>query len=140
MFERAWKKFESKETSKAGVGSSVSSLPPVRSESQGTGSRISRMRSRSRGTIPERFAQRLSAEQKCDIAQREIERYRTEIRKINEGTSKALSNLKVMFFYLHLGKYCLINMRLTRNLVQSLSCTGLTGYVFPQGYLSITSR
>lgn len=100
MFERAWKKFESKEIPKSGVGSSASSLPPVRSESQSTGSRMSRKRSRSRGTLSERSSQRLSAEQKCEIAQREIERYTTEIRKINEGTSKALSNLKVMVFLL----------------------------------------
>jgi len=61
----------------------------------GGGSRMSRKsRSKSRTSGADRSL-RLSAEQKCDIAQREIDEYQTEVRKMNEEAEKVLDNLRV---------------------------------------------
>ena len=38
---------------------------------------------------------KLSAEQKCDIAQREIEEYREEIEKLREDSEKVVDTYKV---------------------------------------------
>ena len=57
-------------------------------------SRMGRKRSKSRSSNMDRTL-RLNAEQKCDIAQREIEEYREEIDRLREESEKVLDNFKV---------------------------------------------
>ena len=65
--------------------SSVSSQQEVRG---------SRRRSKSRSSTMDRLL-KLTAEQKCDIAQREIEELRDEIDRLNEESEKVLDTYKV---------------------------------------------
>ena len=55
---------------------------------------VYRKRSKSRSSTTDRIL-KLSAEQKCDIAQREIEEYREEIEKLREESEKVLDTFKV---------------------------------------------
>ena len=69
--------------------SSVSSQQEVRG---------SRRRSKSRSSTMDRLL-KLTAEQKCDIAQREIEELRDEIDRLNEESEKVLDTYKVSGTY-----------------------------------------
>ena len=60
----------------------------------GGGGRTGRKRSKSRSSTMDRML-RLSAEQKCDIAQREIEEFREEIEKLRDESEKVLDTYKV---------------------------------------------
>ena len=56
---------------------------------------VGRKRSKSRSSTVDRSL-RLSAEQKCDIAQREIEEYREEIEKLKDESEKVLDTYKAI--------------------------------------------
>ena len=60
------------------------------------GGRVGRRKSRggSRSSTTDRTL-KLTAEQKCDIAQREIEEFREEIDKLRDESEKVLDNFKV---------------------------------------------
>ena len=60
--------------------------------------RGSRRRSKSRSSTMDRLL-KLTAEQKCDIAQREIEELRDEIDRLNEESEKVLDTYKVSGTY-----------------------------------------
>lgn len=57
---------------------------------------MARKRSKSRGSNLDRSL-KLTAEQKCDIAQREIEELREDIDKLKEDSEKVLDTYKVNF-------------------------------------------
>lgn len=59
------------------------------------GGRVGRKRSKSRSSTTDRML-RLTAEQKCDIAQREIEEYREEIEKLREESEKVIDHFKAI--------------------------------------------
>ncbi|KAK2141456.1 hypothetical protein LSH36_1095g00096 [Paralvinella palmiformis] len=59
------------------------------------GGRVSRKRSKSRSSTMDRTL-RLSAEQKCDIALREIEEYREELEKLHEESERIMDNFKAI--------------------------------------------
>ena len=56
--------------------------------------RTFRKRSRSRGQSIDRYL-KLSAEQKCDIATRELEELREEIERMKESAEKKMQNFRV---------------------------------------------
>ena len=96
MFEKYMKRIE---PIKDLIGAQTTSQPPVSSTpSHSThdllGGRVGRKRSKSRSSTTDRML-RLSAEQKCDIAQREIEEYKEEIDKLRDDSEKVLDNFKV---------------------------------------------
>lgn len=97
MFEKFLKRVEPKTdaalTGGGGLRQNSGSLANL-SDIGGTGSRLGRKRSKSRVSNVER-TQRLSAEQKCEIAQRELEEYAEEIRMAHEESEKHLDVLKV---------------------------------------------
>lgn len=100
MFEKYLKRVEPKEielslhapTKESKVYSSNVTLSSH--SDQGTSSRLARKRSKSRGSALEK-ALRLSVEQKCDIAQRELEEYQQDVARINDESEKVLDTLKV---------------------------------------------
>lgn len=97
MFEKFCKRVEPKlETSFAVSGRQASSsLANVSSSQEVTGSRVSgRKRSKSRVSYADR-SMRLTAEQKCEIAQRELEEYTDEVRMANEDSEKHVDELRV---------------------------------------------
>ena len=61
--------------------------------------RTFRKRSRSRGQSIDRYL-KLSAEQKCDIATRELEELREEIERMKESAEKKMQNFRVCLFSL----------------------------------------
>lgn len=100
MFEKYLKRAEPKELE-------IGLHPPIREKQafgsnatlsshsdQGTSSRLARKRSKSRGSALEKSL-RLNPEQKCDIAQRELEEYQQEMKKLNEESEKILDTLRV---------------------------------------------
>ena len=96
MFEKYMKRIE---PIKDLIGAQAAAQPPVSSTpSHSThdllGGRVGRKRSKSRSSTTDRML-RLSAEQKCDIAQREIEEYKEEIDKLRDDSEKVLDNFKV---------------------------------------------
>ena len=99
MFEKFLKRVEPKGDTLAPVSGtygqrqnsgSVANL----SDSGGTGSRLGRIRSKSRVSNVERML-RLTAEQKCEIAQRELEEYAEDVRVAHDASEKHLDGLKV---------------------------------------------
>ena len=70
------------------------STTPSHSTHDLSGSRMPRKRSKSRSSTTERTL-KLNAEQKCDIAQREIEELREEIERLEEESEKVLDHFKV---------------------------------------------
>lgn len=73
-----------------------SSMPNQSSHGDfGAGSRVSgRKRSKSRTSTNDRSA-RLTAEQKCEIAQRELDEFTEEVRVANDDSEKHVDELKV---------------------------------------------
>jgi len=97
MFEKFYKRVESKiDYSVLGSGRQTSgSLANVSSQMDIAGSRIGgRKRSKSRTSNIDRTLC-LTAEQKCEIAQRELEEYAEEVRIANEDSEKHVDELKV---------------------------------------------
>lgn len=89
MFEKYLKRVEPSMTGTAAVIST-----PLPSQSTPDTSRSMRKRSKSKGGGGDRHL-RLTAEQKCDIAQREIEELREEIEQLKEESEKVIDNNKV---------------------------------------------
>jgi hypothetical protein len=100
MFEKFYRRVETKidlaPVGALGVGrqSSVSQANLAnQNDGGGTGSRLGRKRSKSRTINIERML-RLTAEQKCEIAQRELEEYADEVRVAHEASEKHLDGLR----------------------------------------------
>jgi len=96
MFEKSIKRLEPKDL----VGAPQTNLlsAPTPSQSSNDLSTLPggrRKRSKSRSSTMDRTL-RLSDEQKCDIAQREIEDYREEIESLREDSEKVLDNHKAI--------------------------------------------
>lgn len=94
MFEKYQKRVEPRDH----AGHPSVPLNAVTSQSShdlGVISRVGRKRSKSRSSTLERTL-RLSAEQKCDIAQREIEEYREEIDKLRDESERVMDNFKAI--------------------------------------------
>ncbi|XP_071503610.1 cilia- and flagella-associated protein 263-like [Diadema antillarum] len=87
MFEKYLKRVEPNITSMATVA-------PTPSQSTHD-TRVMRKRSKSKGSGIDKHL-KLSSEQKCDIAQREIEELREEIEKLKEESEKVLDNYKAI--------------------------------------------
>jgi len=97
MFDKFYKHVESKiEYSVLGSGRLTSgSLANVSSQIDVAGSRLGgHKRSKSRTSNIDR-TMCLTAEQKCEIAQRELEEYAEEVRMANEDSEKHVDELKV---------------------------------------------
>ena len=97
MFDKFYKRVEPKiEYSVVGSGRQTSgSLANVSSQMDVAGSRIGgRKRSKSRTSYVDRMLC-LTAEQKCEIAQRELEEYAEEVRLASEDSEKHVDELKV---------------------------------------------
>ena len=90
MFEKYLKRVEPKDQAGAAGGSGAT---PSQSN-QDLVRRVDRKRSKSRSSNIDKSL-RLTAEQKCDIAQREIEELREEIDKLKEDSEKVLDTYKV---------------------------------------------
>ena len=89
----------------AGASQSGEKKPPafgstatLGSAHSNTGSRMSRRGSKSRGSNLEKSL-RLTAEQKCDIAQKEIDEFAQEVQQLNEEAEKVVDNLKVVISF-----------------------------------------
>ena len=98
MFEKYLKRVEPKNA----VGYQASTLttaPTLQNTHEGGGGRLGRKRSKSRNSAMDRML-RLTSEQKCDIAQREIDECREEIEKLHEDSERVLDTLKVFTFFL----------------------------------------
>lgn len=98
MFEKYLKRIEPKELAITYQATpAVASTPSQSSHdlSGAGGPRLSRKRSKSRSSTIDTL--RLTAEQKCDIAQREIEEYREEIDKLKDESEKILDTFKVNY-------------------------------------------
>merc|ERR1712178_281766 len=97
MFEKYLERVEPKDL----VGPTPTTLAaPAPSQSSNdltgiSGGRGARKRSKSRSSTMDRTL-RLSAEQKCDIAQREIEAYREAIEKLRDDSEKILDTFKAI--------------------------------------------
>ena len=98
MFEKYYQRIE-----KDIVGSQAQSQPvpsqttPSHSSHDilGATGRVGRKRSKSRSSTTDRTL-RLSAEQKCDIAQREIEEYRDQIESLRDDSEKIIDNFRAI--------------------------------------------
>ncbi len=99
MFEKYLKRVEPKDLPVAHQPAIITATPSQSSHDlvgvsgAGTG-RMGRKRSKSRSSTMDRML-RLTAEQKCDIAQREIEEFREEIERLREESEKVLDTYKV---------------------------------------------
>ena len=96
MFEKYFRRVEPKDQ----MGVLPSTTAPTPSQSQHevtTSTRVGRKRSKSRSSNMDK-ALRLTAEQKCDIAQREIEEFREEIENLREESEKVLDTYRVRRF------------------------------------------
>jgi len=94
MFEKFCKRVEPKTDGAATTGSG-SVVGHTSSHADVAGSRLGgRRRTKSRASNLDRTL-RLTAEQKCEIAQREIEEYADETRLANENSEKHVDELKV---------------------------------------------
>lgn len=102
MFEKFLRRVEPKD---AGPGHSVHASFNASGGQSGRdehGRMGARKRSKSRSSTMDRSL-KLSAEQKCDIAQREIEELRDDIEKLKEESEKVLDTYKVW------GMLCLLD-------------------------------
>nr|CAB3228139.1 coiled-coil domain-containing protein 113-like [Phallusia mammillata] len=89
MFDKFFRRVEPKETNN--LQSSLNYQTPVAQVQEIYGR--SRKRSKSRSSAVDKLL-RLSAEQKCDIAQRELEELREEIDKLKEEAERVLDNYR----------------------------------------------
>lgn len=101
MFEKCVKRVEPRGPGGATQQASFAGAATTPSQSShdlvvggGATARVGRKRSKSRSSTMERML-RLTAEQKCDIAQREIEDFRDDIEKRREESEKVLDTFKV---------------------------------------------
>ncbi|KAK7492203.1 hypothetical protein BaRGS_00016500 [Batillaria attramentaria] len=94
MFEKFLRRVEPKDASTSGGHTSFTSSMG-HSLRDDTGRMGNRKRSKSRSSNMDRSL-KLSAEQKCDIAQREIEELREEIEKLKEESEKVLDTYKAI--------------------------------------------
>ena len=93
MFDKYLKRVEPKNMT--GLQTSTLNAPqPMQSSHEMTSNRYGRKRSKSRSSAMDRML-RLSAEQKCDIAQREIDEYNVEIDKVHNDSEGVLDTYKV---------------------------------------------
>ncbi|XP_028410048.1 coiled-coil domain-containing protein 113-like [Dendronephthya gigantea] len=88
MFEKYLKRVDTKDST--GTGTML-----VQAVQEQTTSRTLRKRTRSRGQSVDRNL-KLSAEQKCDIAQRELEELKEEIEKLKDESERILDNYKAI--------------------------------------------
>ena len=91
MFEKYLKRVEPKDLAGIGIGGGG---PTPSQSSQAIVTSVSRKKSKSRSSAVDKSL-RLNAEQKCDIAQREIEELREEIDNLKEDSEKVLDTYKV---------------------------------------------
>ena len=94
MFDKYFKRVEPKDGQPHHHPQPLTTTPSHSTHDLVGGSRVGRKRSKSRSSNMDRML-RLNAEQKCDIAQREIEEYRDEIDRLREESEKVLDNFKV---------------------------------------------
>lgn len=94
MFDKYFKRIEPKDGVSHHATQPLSTTPSHSTHDLVTGTRAGRKRSKSRSSNMDRTL-RLTAEQKCEIAQREIEEYREEIERRREESEKVLDNFKV---------------------------------------------
>ena len=92
MFEKYLKRVEPNIT----PGATTMAAPTPSQSTHDT--RIMRKRSKSKGSGVDRHL-KLTAEQKCDIAQREIEELRDDIGKLKEESEKIVDTYKVWFLW-----------------------------------------
>lgn len=90
MFEKYLRRVEPKETS---VVLQSQFTPPLPQTHEIQTSRGSRKKSKSRTSAADRLLQ-LTAEQKCDIAQRELEELRDDIDKLKDDSERILDNYR----------------------------------------------
>nr|XP_039257133.1 coiled-coil domain-containing protein 113-like [Styela clava] len=90
MFEKFLRRVEPKETTTLTQQQFTSPLPQIQEIHVVRGSR---KRSKSRSSALDKLL-RLTAEQKCDIAQRELEELREEIDKLKEDSERVLDNYR----------------------------------------------
>ena len=93
MFEKYLRRVEPKDQGYSGAGG-MGTPGMSGSGREDLGRMTHRKRSKSRSSAMDRSL-KLSAEQKCDIAQREIEELRDEIEKLKEESEKVLDTYKV---------------------------------------------
>ena len=91
MFEKFHKRVEPKDL--AGIGVAGAGVTPSQSTQTLTHS-VTRKKSKARSSAVDKSL-RLNAEQKCDIAQREIEELREEIDHLKDDSEKVLDTYKV---------------------------------------------
>ena len=89
MFEKYLKRVEPKDVS--GIQTASSNMPLMSSHEVRA---VGRKRSKSRSSNMDKSL-RLSAEQKCDIAQREIEELREDIERLKDDSEKVLDTFRV---------------------------------------------
>ncbi|KAL3860691.1 hypothetical protein ACJMK2_010782 [Sinanodonta woodiana] len=92
MFEKYLKRVEPKDLAGIGAGPGGTTISQTTQEMV---RRIDRKRSKSRSSNIDKSL-RLTAEQKCDIAQRELEELREEIDKLKEDSDKILDTYKAI--------------------------------------------
>ncbi|KAK2187702.1 hypothetical protein NP493_156g01018 [Ridgeia piscesae] len=101
MFEKFLKRVEPKDAALGAIVGGLqpnilsASTTPSHSTHDLSGSRMPRKRSKSRSSTTERTL-KLNAEQKCDIAQREIEELKEEIERLEEESEKVLDHFKAV--------------------------------------------
>ena len=94
MFEKFLKRVEPKDGGGVQQITTVQTTPSHSTHDLAGGGRMGRKRSKSRSSTMDRTL-RLSAEQKCDIASREIEEFREEIERLREESEKVVDTYKV---------------------------------------------
>ena len=95
MFEKFLKRVEPKDIGGTHQAPTVATTPSHSTHDMGGGGgRVGRKRSKSRSGTMDKML-KLTAEQKCDIAQREIEEFKEEIEKLRDESEKVLDTFKV---------------------------------------------
>ena len=102
MFEKFLNRVEPRDT---GTGSLASTPGLGIRDEKGH----NRKRSKSKSHTLDR-SMKLNAEQKCDIAQREIEELREDIERMKEESEKVLDTYKVCYAYQSLGSFSLVKL------------------------------
>lgn len=93
MFEKYLKRNEPKDIGGPQPPSTAGSLVPTQS-TQNLGAGVNRKRSKSRSSNIDKSL-RLTTEQKCDIAQKEMDDLKDEIEKLKEDSEKVVDTYKV---------------------------------------------
>ncbi|XP_060066425.1 coiled-coil domain-containing protein 113-like [Ylistrum balloti] len=96
MFEKYLKRNETKDTlGTPGPGTATTGVVPSTSN-QDVMRGVNRKRSKSRSSNIDKSSMRLNTEQKCDIAQKEIDELKEEIEKLKENCEKILDTFKAI--------------------------------------------